>query len=256
MWRNLKFLHMWSNFKFIHMTEVVKSEICLHLASVWRDQKSDRDRFRDIFSVPNFLRDGSGTFFGTKFSPRPVPRLFPVLNFSETDSGTFSGTKFFRDRFRYHPKNTKVPGTGRDRYRDPNWHQNSDKKLWGKYEKRIQKVWKGQVGKSRDREVSRPRPNISVTGSETFFGTNFFPRPIPGLFSVPNFFGTGSKTFFCTKFFRDRFQDFFRYQFFSRPVPRLFSVPNFSDTGSDTIKKREQFPGTGIPGTGTSHSAW
>ena len=38
------------------------------LTSVWRYQKSDRDRFRDIFSVPNFLRDGSGTFFGTSHS--------------------------------------------------------------------------------------------------------------------------------------------------------------------------------------------
>ena len=101
---------------------------------------------------------------------------------------------FVQVQFWYHPKNTKVPGTGRDRYRIPNWHQNSDNKLWGKYEKRIQKVWKGQVGKSRDRKVSRPRPNISVTGSETFFGTNFFPRPIPGLFSVPNFSDTGSDT--------------------------------------------------------------
>ena len=82
--------------------------------SVRRDQKSDRDRFRDIFSVPNFFRDGSGTFFGTKFYPRPVPRLFSVPNslrdrfrdffryqiFFETDSETFFGTKFFRDRFR------------------------------------------------------------------------------------------------------------------------------------------------------------
>ena len=78
------------------------------------------------------------------------------------------------------------------------------------------------------------------TGSETFFGTKFFE--------------TGSGTFFGTKFFWDRFRDFFRYQIFSRPVPRLFSVPNFFETGSDTIKKIEEFPGTGIPGTGTSHS--
>ena len=68
------------------------------------------------------------------------------------------------------------------------------------------------------------------------------------------FFDTGCETFFGTKFFRDRFRDFFRYQIFSRPVPRLFSVPNFFETGSDTIKKIEEFPGTGIPGTGMSHS--
>ena len=78
--------------------------------------------------------------------------------------------------------------------------------------------------------------------------------PVVRLFSVLNFFETGSGTFFGTKFFRDRFRDFFRYQIFSRPVPRLFSVPNFFETGSNTIKKIEQFPGTGIPGTGMSHS--
>ena len=73
-------------------------------------------------------------------------------------------------------------------------------------------------------------------------------------FSVLNFFDTGSGTFFSTKFFRDRFRDFFRDQIFSRPVPRLFSRPNFFETGSDTIKKIEEFPGMGIPGTGMSHS--
>ena len=34
-----------------------------------------------------------------------------------------------------------------------------------------------------------------------------------------------------------------------------FLVPNFSYAGSDIIKKNEKFPGTGIPGTGTSNSA-
>ena len=84
-------------------------------------------------------------------------------------------------------------------------------------------------------------PNFFETDSETF--------------SILKFSETDSETFFGTKFFRYRFRDFFRYQIFSRPVPGLFSVPNFSDTGSDTIKKRDKFPGTGIPGTGTSHSA-
>merc|ERR1712105_114176 len=70
--------------------------------------------------------------------------------------------------------------------------------------------------------------NFFETGSGTFFGTKFFSRPVPGLFSVPNFFETGSETFFGTKFFRDRF----RYH-----------------------QKIEEFPGTGIPGTGMSPSA-
>ena len=46
---------------------------------------------------------GSGTFFGTIFSLRPVPRLFSIpiprlfsaLNFSEADSGTFPVPNFF-----------------------------------------------------------------------------------------------------------------------------------------------------------------
>ena len=83
-----------------------------------------RDRFRDFFRYQILSETGSETFFGTKFFrdrfrdffryqifPRPIPGLFPV-------------PIFFRDRYRYHPKNTKVPGTGRDRYRDPNRHQN------------------------------------------------------------------------------------------------------------------------------------
>ena len=37
-------------------------------------------------------------------------------------------------------------------------------------------------------------------------------------------------------------ETFFRYQNFPRPVPGLFSVPNFSDTGSDTTRKNNKFP--------------
>ena len=58
-----------------------------------------------------------------------------------------------------------------------------------------------------------------------------------------------------TKFFQYWFRDFFSGTKFPQTDSETFLVPNFSDTGSDTIKKREQFPGTGIPGTGTSHSA-
>ena len=38
MWRNLTFLHMLSNFKFFHMTDVEKSEVSPHLASVWCEE--------------------------------------------------------------------------------------------------------------------------------------------------------------------------------------------------------------------------
>ena len=90
--------------------------------------------------------------------------------------------------------------------------------------------------------------NLNETSSETFFRYKIFLETGSETFSVPIFFETDSETFFGTNFFRNRFLDFFRYQIFSRPVPRLFSVPNFFETGSDTIKKIEEFPGTGIPG--------
>ena len=38
---------------------------------------------------------GYGTFFGTKFSSRPIPRLFSVLNFPKADSGSFLVPIFF-----------------------------------------------------------------------------------------------------------------------------------------------------------------
>ena len=38
---------------------------------------------------------GYGTFFGTKFSSRPIPRLFSVLNFPKADSGSFPVPIFF-----------------------------------------------------------------------------------------------------------------------------------------------------------------
>ena len=71
------------------------------------------------------------------------------------------------------------------------------------------------VGKSQDRKVGRRKPNISETDSETFCAPSLF---------------------------RDRFRDTFQYQF-------------FSNTGPNTINKNEKVPKTGIPGTGTSHSA-
>ena len=99
------------------------------------------------------------------------------------------------------------------------------------------------------------RPKIwTIPIPRLFFGTKFFRDRFRDFFRYQNFLRPIPRLFFGTNFFWDRFRDFFRYQIFSRPVPRLFSVPNFFDSGSDTIKKNEEFPGTGIPGTGTSHS--
>ena len=162
--------------------------------------------------------------------------FFLVPNIFDTDTGTFFGTNFFRYRFR-------------DFF---------------------------------------PVPNFSDTGSETFFRYQIFPIPVPippekmnnsryryldgtGThyksskfqnlcdkiqFRYQIFSDTDTGTFSGTKFFRYRFRDF-------------FPVPNFSDTGSDTFsgtnffryrfryhQKNEKFPVPGIPGTGTSHSAW
>ena len=159
-------------------------------------------------------------FFGTKFFRDRFRDFFLVPNFFETDSETFFGTKFFRDRFRDFFRYQIFFETGSDTIK--------------------------KIQKSRERDETRTQINTNIlknfeTGSDIFFWYQTFSRPIPRLFSVPNFFETGSKTFFGTKIF-------------SRPVPRLFSVPNFFDSGSDTIKKNTEFPGTGIPGTGTSHS--
>ena len=74
----------------------------------------------------------------------------------------------------------------------------------------------------------------------------FFPIPVPVLFSGTNFF-------------RYRYRFFFRDQFFPVPGPVLFSGtkffryryryffpgPNFSGTGTGTIQKGAKFPGPG-----------
>ena len=80
-----------------------------------------------------------------------------------------------------------------------------------------------------------PIPNIFDTESDTFFDTNFFPIPIPILFSIPKFYETDTNTFFDTKIFRNRYRYFFRYQFFSKPIPILFLKPKIFETDTDTI---------------------
>ena len=57
--------------------------------------------------------------------------------------------------------------------------------------------------------------NLNETESETFFRYQFFPKPIPILFSIPNFFETDTDTF--------------------------FSIPKFFETDKDTLKKMEKF---------------
>ena len=99
----------------------------------------------------------------TKFSPRLVPILFPVSIFSRTGRG-----------------------------RDPNQHQNFDKKLWGRYMRKGYKLWyfcKDLVGS---------------LGTETKNFRNWFQdifwRLVPRLFFVPNFSETGSITIKMKKF--------------------------------------------------------
>ena len=72
-----------------------------------------------IFFGTKFSARRFRDFFGTKFSPRPVPGLFRYQILFQTGSETFFGTKF-----------SPRP------IRDPHWHQNSDKNLWGNYEKK------------------------------------------------------------------------------------------------------------------------
>ena len=49
---------------------------------------------------------------------------------------------------------------------------------------------------------------------------------------------------------------FFRYQIFPIPVPILFSGTNFFRYRFRYHQKNQKFPVPGIPGTGTSHSAF
>ena len=158
----------------------------------------------------------SETFFRYQIFSRPIPRLFSVPKFFETDSETFFGTHFFRDRFRdffrYQIFSRPVP------------------------------IPSKKVQKSRERDETGTQINTNnlknfKTGSDIFFRYQIFSRPIPRLFSVPNFSETGSETFFGTNFFRDRFRDFFRYQIFSIPVP----IPSKKLKNS----REREFPGPG-----------
>ena len=130
------------------------------------------DRFRDSFRYQIFFETDSETFL--------------VLNFSESDSGTFSGTKNFQT------DSETIQKIQKSRERDET-DTETQTDVWS-MRKKDTKIWKDQVGKSWDREVSRPRPNISVTDFKTFFSTNFFSEP-------------DSETFFGTKFFWDWFRD-------------------------------------------------
>ena len=78
-----------------------------------KTQKSDQDR--DFFQCQIFSETGSGTYFGAKFSPRLVWRLFLVPNFSDTGSNSIN-------------KNEKFPGPGRHtlRLHDDNGDDDDD----------------------------------------------------------------------------------------------------------------------------------
>ena len=69
--------------------------------SVWRYQKSERNRIRNFFPIPIFSDTESDTFFDTKLFPIPIPILFSIPEFFETESDTFFDTKIFRNRYRY-----------------------------------------------------------------------------------------------------------------------------------------------------------
>ena len=71
---------------------------------------------------------------------------------------------------------------------------------------------------------------------------------------VAKFFQTDSETFLLADFFETGSETFLVPNIFETGF-ETFLVPNFSYAGSDIIKKNEKFPGTGIPGTGTSNSA-
>ena len=69
--------------------------------SVWRYPKSERNRIRNFFPIPNIFDTESDTFFDTNFFPIPIPILFSIPKFYETDTDTFFDTKIIRNRYRY-----------------------------------------------------------------------------------------------------------------------------------------------------------
>ena len=132
------------------------------LCSVWRDPKSERYRFRDFFSVPNFFETDSETFFRYQNSSRPIPRLF-------------FGTHFFRDRFRDFFRYQIFFETGSDTIK--------------------------KLQKSRERDETGTQINTNIlknfeTGSNIFFRYQKFSRPVPRLF-----FGTKNFWFRFRDFF-------------------------------------------------------
>ena len=156
-----------------------------HKISVWRDPKSERYRFRDFFSVPNFFETDSETFFGTKIFRDRFRDFFSVLIFFETGSETFFGTNFFSRPVPIPSKNCKNPGNG------TRPGPKSTLIFW-KFLRLVSIFFFGT--------------KIFWDRFRDFFRYQNFSRPVPRLFSVPNFFETGSETFFGTKFFRFRFR--------------------------------------------------
>ena len=120
-------------------------------------------RHKNLTEVQNFLWDRFRDFF-----------RFLVPN-------------FFQVQFKYHPKIQK----SRERDETDTETQTDTNILTWNCEVNTKdiKAWNGQVGKSWHREVSRPRLNISVTSSDTFFCTNLRSKTVTNdTFLVQNWF--------------------------------------------------------------------
>ena len=87
--------------------------------SVWRNPKSERNRIRNFFPIPNFFDTESDTFSDTDFFPIPIPILFSIPKFYETDTNTFFDTKFFRNRYQYFFSKPKFFETETDTFSIP-----------------------------------------------------------------------------------------------------------------------------------------
>ena len=88
-----------------------------------------------------------------------------------------------------------------------------------------------------------------------WYRDQFFPVPVPVLFSGTNFFRYRDRYFFPgPNFVGTGTGTFFRDQIFPVPVPVLFSGTNFFRYRYRYLQKGAKFPGPGIPGTGMSHS--
>ena len=97
-------------------------------------KKFHRDRYRDFFSRPKFLRPRPRLFFETKYFRDRYRDFFLRPNVFETDTETFFETKCFRDRYRDFFSRPNVFETDTETFLRPNFFE-TDTETFAKVKK-------------------------------------------------------------------------------------------------------------------------